>query len=82
MDPVGTLSSNGDGLPVELQREMADVLTMVQTRCEDLSLAEEIVILALECENSAKGTMAGLDAETGEPDLMLSDCSFSDTDLD
>lgn len=44
------------------QKTMAQIVTSIQDKCRDPQLVEDVVIMALECEASAKAERASLDA--------------------
>jgi len=67
------------------QKIMASVVTTIQDKCRDPQMIEEVVIMALECEASAKSEHAALDAmnkATSEKDDVRSSSSESDSDTD
>ena len=49
---------------LEFQKTMARILTMIQDTSKDPKIVEDTLNVALECESSAKQTMAALEAET------------------
>lgn len=64
------------------QKIMASVVTAIQDKVRDPGMVEEVVIMALECEASAKSERAALDVMGQKKDESDSDMSDSDSDSD
>lgn len=62
---------------LELQKTLARILTMIQDGSKDPDVVEETVVIAVDCESTAKQEMANLELETSHPELMGSDVSDS-----
>jgi len=52
---------------VDYQKAMSEIMEMIQDRCDDAQLTEDILVLALECESEAKSELAA--AEAASPGL-------------
>jgi len=60
---------------LQYQKSLAHILEMIQDRCTNDGMVEDVIVLGLECEGETKSQMAKLEKET-EPNLMMSDVSF------
>jgi myosin heavy subunit len=67
---------------LDLQKAMSKILNVVQDRCRNAQLVEDVVVIALECETEAKCQMAALEAassihDDASPELAGTDASDS-----
>jgi myosin heavy subunit len=60
---------------LDLQKNLARILNMIQDQSKDRSLIESCVVIALQTEGDCKAQMAALEAQTGEPGMVGSDVS-------
>jgi myosin heavy subunit len=60
---------------LDLQKNLARILNMIQDQSKDRELIEACVVIALQTEGDCKAQMAALEAQTGEPGMVGSDVS-------
>nr|WVH45741.1 MyoB [Craspedostauros australis] len=47
---------------VDYQKAMSEIMELIQDRCDDAQLTEDILVLALECESEAKSELAAAES--------------------
>lgn len=60
---------------LDLQKNLARILNMIQEGSKDRSLIQDCVVIALQTESDCKAQMAALEVQTGEPGMVGSDVS-------